>query len=223
MHLTPELTIFIAAVVLILEWFAIGTQWNIRKGDSVLKWLQDGLPVIGERTTMQWLGSSVLKLKIEKANEPFRSAETLIVFEPRDVVLLWGWARMRGRRDLFIFRSELGSQPQLEIEALEPGAWSTGGIEKSLKKNRWQHLETAGGSSPGQLSIYCPGGDSAASAADLVNRASKKVRKVVRISVRRDRQTFELQYPLSRVNALPARELFSEIKQLADRLAGTPR
>ncbi len=223
MHLTPELTIFIAAVVLILGWFAIGTQWNIRKGDSVLKWLQDGLPVIGERTTMQWLGSSVLKLNIEKANEPFRSAETLIVFEPRDVVLLWGWARMRGRRDLFIFRSELRSQPQFEIEALEPGAWSTDGIEKSVKKNRWQHVETAGGPAPNHLSIYCPGGDSVTSAADLVNRASKKVKKVVGISVRRDRQTFELQYPLSRVNALPAKELFSEIKQLADRLAGTSR
>lgn len=221
MHLTPGLAIFILAVILILGWFAIGTQWNVRKGDSVLKWLQDGLPVIGERATMKWLGSSVLELKIEKANTPFNTAETLVVFEPRDVVFLWGWARLRGRRDLFVFRSELHSEPQFEIEAIEPGAWSTGGIEKSVKKNRWRHLEAAAGAPPGQLSIYCPDGDNASEALDFVGKASRSGKKLIRLSIRRDKQTLELQYPLSQANTISAKELFSGIKRLAASLIET--
>ncbi len=221
MHLTSGLAIFILAVILMLGWFAIGTQWNVRKGDSVLKWLQDGLPVIGERTTMRWLGSSVLELKIEKASKPFKSAEAVIVFEPRDVAFLWGLARLRGRRDLFIFRSQLRSEPQFEIEAIEPGAWSTSGIEKSVKKNHWRHLEAAAGTFPGQLSIYCPNGDNAAKALDFVGRASRTGKKLIRLSIRRDKQTLELQYPLSQANTISAKELFSGIKQLAGSLIET--
>ena len=221
MHLTSGLAIFILAVILMLGWFAIGTQWNVRKGDSVLKWLQDGLPVIGERTTMRWLGSSVLELKIEKASKPFKSAEAVIVFEPRDVAFLWGLARLRGRRDLFIFRSQLRSVPRYEIEAIESGAWSAGGVEKSMMKNRWQHLQTAAGTFPGRLSVYYPNGGNAASAVDLVGMASDLGKKLIRLSVRSDKQTLELQYPLSQANTISAKELFSGIKQLAGSLIET--
>ena len=221
MHLTSGLAIFILAVILVLGWFAIGTQWNVRKGDSVLKWLQDGLPVIGERTTMRWLGSSVLELKIEKGNKPFKSAETLIVFEPRDIVLLWGLARLRGRRDLFIFRSQLLSEPQFEIEAIEEGAWSTGGIEKNMKRSHWRQSEVATGTFPGRLSIYCPNGENTVLAAAFLDKASQMGKKLIRLSVRRDKQMLELQYPLSQANTISARELFSGIKQLATGLTET--
>ena len=55
--MTPQLSIFVAVVLLIVGWFAVGTHLNVRKGESVLKWLQDGLPLIGEKATLRWLGS----------------------------------------------------------------------------------------------------------------------------------------------------------------------
>src|SRR5574340_554342 len=104
------LAIFIVGVLLVVGWFAVGTHFNVRKGEDALRWLQDGLPLVGEKTTLHWLGSSVVELKIQQAKAPFRQAEVLVVLEPRDVAPLWGLARLRGRRDLFIFRGSLRAQ-----------------------------------------------------------------------------------------------------------------
>ena len=81
------------------------------EGKWRVKWFREGLPLIGEKTTMRWLGSSVVELKIPKAKDPFRNAETLVVFEPRDVLLLWAYTRARGRRDMLIFRAQLRTRP----------------------------------------------------------------------------------------------------------------
>src|SRR5436190_18561166 len=55
-------SIGIGLVLLVMLWFALGTQRNIRKGNAVLAWLQGGLPILGRRTTVRWLGSSAVEL-----------------------------------------------------------------------------------------------------------------------------------------------------------------
>src|ERR1041384_1507684 len=105
------------AVIVFVGWVAVGAQYNVRRGKSALKWLQEGLPLVGERATVRWLGSSVIELKIAEAKAPFRSAEVLVVLEPRDVPLMWWWAHARGRRDVLIFRSQLRGAPKVEPEA----------------------------------------------------------------------------------------------------------
>ncbi len=52
----------ILALALVMGWFAVGIIWNIRRGNAVLRWLQTGLPRLGERTTLRWLGSSVVAM-----------------------------------------------------------------------------------------------------------------------------------------------------------------
>src|SRR5919198_4169854 len=86
------------ALLVVLLWFALGTRNNIRKGNDLLRWLQTGLPLLGRRTTLRWLGSSVAELQIANADAPFRDATVMVVLEPRDVGLLWAFARARGRR-----------------------------------------------------------------------------------------------------------------------------
>src|SRR5512146_1262926 len=100
--MSPQLLVSIAVVLLVVGWFAAGTQYNVRKGERALRWLQQGLSLIGERTTLRWLGSSIAELKIRQAEAPFRSAEILVVLEPRDVAPYWLLARLRGRRDLLV-------------------------------------------------------------------------------------------------------------------------
>src|SRR5512135_2424264 len=105
------LAIFIVGVLLVVGWFALGTHFNVRKGEDALRWLQGGLPLVGDKTTLRWLGSSVVELKIYQAKPPFREAEVLVVLEPRDVAPLWWIARLRGRRDLLVFRATLDKRP----------------------------------------------------------------------------------------------------------------
>ena len=86
--------------------------------------MQGGLPRLGDKTTLRWLGSSAVQLGIDRARAPFRRAEVIVVLEPRDVPWLWLPARWRGRRDMIIVRGQLTSAPKFEYDVLAPGSWS---------------------------------------------------------------------------------------------------
>lgn len=133
--------LLLLALIVFMLWFALGTQRNIRKGNDVLAWLQQGLPLLGERTKMRWLGSSAVELTITEASNPFSSAEVLIVLEPRDLGWLWAFARSRGRRDFLIFRGRLRKGPAFELEAGDAAGWTgRDGLEK-LDWAAWREAE----------------------------------------------------------------------------------
>ena len=41
------------AALLVVDWFAVGTVWNVRKGRAVMRWMQGGLPLLGARATVR--------------------------------------------------------------------------------------------------------------------------------------------------------------------------
>jgi hypothetical protein len=126
----PTLGASVAIVLLaiVMLWFALGTGQNVRRGNGVLEWLQDGLPLVGARTTLRWLGSSVAQLNIAEARTPFRTAELLVVLEPRDLGALWALARSRGRRDFLVLRFSLARPPAARADAVDPRAWTAGHV-----------------------------------------------------------------------------------------------
>jgi hypothetical protein len=117
-------SIAIGLILVVMLWFALGTQRNIRKGNELLRWLQTGLPMLGRRTTMRWLGSSAVELGIAEAEAPFRDATVVVVLEPRDVSLLWAYARSRGRRDFLIVRANLRRAPRFSMDVGDPRGWT---------------------------------------------------------------------------------------------------
>jgi hypothetical protein len=117
-------SIAIGLVLFVMLWFALGTQRNIRKGDELLRWLQTGLPMLGRKTTLRWLGSSAVELGIGRAEPPFRDATVVVVLEPRDVGLLWAYARSRGRRDFVIVRANLRRAPRFSMDVGDPRGWT---------------------------------------------------------------------------------------------------
>jgi hypothetical protein len=150
-------SIAIGLVLLVMLWFAFGTQLNVRKGNQLLRWLQGGLPAIGRRTTMRWLGSSVVELSIADAKPPFRDATVMVVLEPRDVGLVWAWARSRGRRDFLIFRANLRRAPRFSLDAGDPRGW-TGRLGEPDGDDAERRIDW-----PGATTAYAtPGADEAA-------------------------------------------------------------
>jgi hypothetical protein len=130
--------IVIGLLIVVMLWFTFGTQRNIRRGNALLAWLQGALPRIGKRTTLRWLGSSAVELTIAEPNEPFRRATVVIVLEPRDVGLLWAFARSRGRRDFVIIRADLRQPPRFSADIGDPTGW-TGRLEtdSGLDRTAW--------------------------------------------------------------------------------------
>jgi hypothetical protein len=133
--LAAGLTILMIGVVL---WFALGTQRNIRRGNDLLKWIQTGLPELGQKTTLKWVGSSVVQLDITDPQPPFSQAQILVVLEPRDVGLLWMLSRRKGRRDFVIIRSRLQRSPQFELEAGDTNQWTGRDRLMRLDSGAWQ-------------------------------------------------------------------------------------
>lgn len=147
--------LLVAVLLVVLLWFVFGTQRNIRRGNQLLRWLQTGLPVLGRRTTLQWLGSSVARLRIREPHDPFRDAEVLVVLEPRDVSLMWAWARARSRRDFIILRGELIRPPGFELEAGDSRGWTGRQRPRSFDPVAWDapdwgddHVSVRGTPSP---------------------------------------------------------------------------
>ena len=202
--MTPQLSIFIVVVVFVVGWFAIGTHLNVRKGESVLKWLEDGLPLIGEKTTLRWLGSSAVELKIEDAKAPFRSAQVLVLLEPRDVPFLWWFFRLRGRRDLLLFRGELRSNPRREFDAFEPGAWSARGAAVRVKE--WASVPA-----PAPLTAFASQRSTDPSAA--IRAATLDGCSPLRVALRRGEPNLEIHWPLDDVRKHSSREVIEAIQR----------
>jgi hypothetical protein len=207
----------------VLGWFALGTQLNIRRGNRLLRWLGQGLPLVGGRTTLRWLGSSAIELKVQAALEPLRSAEVFVVLEPRDLPVIWWLFRVWGRRDLLIVRAELRAAPRVELEVFHPGAWSARGRARTLSREHWtpvplphpHPLPTASGS---PLVAYAP--RPADATADLLPLplVPGAEASLVRVAVRRTAPHVEVHWELRDLERLDARAVLETFQRLAARL-----
>jgi len=209
--MSPQVSIFVLVALLVVGWFAAGTHFNVRKGEAALRWLQQGLPQIGEKTTLRWLGSSAVELKIEKGKAPFRAAEVVIVLEPRDVPPFWLLARLRGRHDLFIFRGTLRNRPALEMEAFNPDSWSTHGLGRKCEARGWSSLPA-----PSPLVVYAR--DHVQSVSALLAAAELPGSPLVRLCLRRAEPEFEVHWQLSHLLTHPSSAVFDTIRRITDAL-----
>ncbi len=201
-----ELSIFVLVVLAVVGWFAAGTHYNVRKGEAVLRWLEEGLPLLGEKTTLRWLGSSAVELKIQNPKAPFREAEVLVLLDPRDVPLIWLFSRMRGRSDLLIVRGSLRSAVREEIAALDLSAWSA--QRNSPKFKDWETVQA-----PAPYTGYSPQKSGDASA--LVQASILDGCKPVLVAERRQEPNLEIQWKLEHARKHSSREVFEAVQRVA--------
>jgi hypothetical protein len=218
----PDLSPFatslaIALLVLVMLWFALGTQRNIARGNALLRWLQAGLPLIGKRTNMRWLGSSAVILGINDPDPPFREAEVLVVLEPRDLPWLWLLSRGRGRRDFIIVRGSLRRAPRFELEAGDRRGWTGADHLDRLSEGEWHQLGWGGS----DVRAAYAGADTGAVEAlkPLWDRVSSASGGIWRLSVQRVVPHVEIHVLPPDTTRVSADRLFRPILELAESLA----
>ena len=204
-------SIAIGLILLVMLWFALGTQRNIRKGNELLRWLQTGLPMLGRKTTMRWLGSSAVELGIVEAEPPIREATVVVVLEPRDVSVLWAYARSRGRRDFLIVRANLRRPPRFSMDVGDPSGW-TGRPEAG--EPGWRTVDWPDGC----IALAGPGADEALirSAWDRLGKASEGV---WRLTVQPVVPHLEVHLRPPAVTTVPSDRVIAPIRDLATQLA----
>jgi hypothetical protein len=222
---TVDTIVTVLAVVFFVGfflWFAIGTQVNIRRGNAFLRWLQGGLPLIGRRTTMRWLGSSAVELVIAEPAAPFRHVTLILVLEPRDLPWLWAMTRTRGRRDLLIVRADLRSAPRADLEVARADSWSArlpiqaGDAMVALEEVDWPAGRWGTVDARASAGVDRPRAVRAWSALDEASAG------VSRLSIRRTVPHLEIHlHPPA--DSRPADRLVQAVRQAALDLAGTRR
>jgi hypothetical protein len=198
-------------VFLVMGWFAVGIIWNIRRGNAVLRWMQGGLPKLGDKTTLRWLGTSVVELSIQRAKPPFRQVQVLLVLTPRDVPWLWLLSAGRGRKDLLVVRGQLVTSPRLEYELASAHSWTGRRSIAEARDRRW------GEQANDDLVFLAPTPSLAVSrpgALALLQDARKSFPAVWRVAVRREAPHFEFHVPLPATNG-EAGEYFDAIRHVA--------
>jgi hypothetical protein len=206
--------ILVVAVIVLMGWFAIGVIYNLRRGDALLKWMQDGLPSIGQKTTFRWLGTSVAELIIAHAKKPFRRLETLLVFKPRDVFWMTILASFQGREDIVIFRAQLATAPLTDLELVDPQTWSGRGVLKQFAERKWESKTYQG------LQLLAPMGllDLATHTLDKLALPMEKLSShYSRFSLRRDasQSNFEVHVPFPAFRTLESKRYFEALRELA--------
>ncbi len=213
--MNPQYIVFVAVFVF-MGWFAFGVIYNLRRGEALLKWMQAGLPRIGERTTFRWLGTSVAELVIARAKSPFRRLETLLVLKPRDVFWLTLLAAFQGRNDILIFRAQLTTPPLLDLELADPKSWSGRASLRQVAQRGWE-------SRPHQeLQLMAPRGllDLAASTLERLAVPMQGLSpRYVRLSLRKEMPNFEIHIPFPDHHSVEATSYFEALRTLARAIA----
>jgi hypothetical protein len=206
-----NLLIAITAIALV-AWFAAGTVLNVRRGRLTMAWMQDGLPAIGSRTTLRWLGSSAIELTIAEAAAPFTAATVVVFLEPRDVPWMWAIGHFRGRRDTVIIRGLLRKPPAAQCEALVPASWSGREAVHRVPKE-W----TSARSDAEGVVVHYADAEGLAIANVLLGIARGAGLDVTRLSLRRGEPQFQVHV------ALPdpgqhARAFFDAVRAMAEKV-----
>jgi len=171
-----------------------------------MRWMQGGLQVLGERTTVRWLGSTVVEMVLSDAKPPFAAVTLVIFLEPRDLPW-WPLSRARGRRDTLIIRGVLRRAPAVELEALDPASWS-GRDALPRVPREWPARE-------GKIAVHYESSPALERADALIARAQGAGMRAARLSVRRAGPHFQL-HVLLPDRARPAREFFEAVHGLSE-------
>jgi len=204
--------VVIALVAVVMGWFAIGSVLNVRRGQAAMRWMQDGLRLVGERTTVRWIGTTSVELAIAKAEPPFSQLKLVVFLEPRDVPWLWALTRRRGRRDTLIVVGQLVQAPAQELEALDRRSWSGREALRRARGQRWSAREAVAG----RLEVLYKYDAALPLADSLVELAAGTGVTVRRLGLRRAEPHLQLHVDLPAAETSAA-EFFARLRTIGER------
>ena len=135
----------IAFCIVLGIWYVVGWQMNRRHGRRLLEWIIRGLRAYGGQITVSRLGMTGLQVNIHKAQPPFKSIETTVLLQPREILLLWIFNLLRGGSDYFVLNGSLRAPPQGEVEVVKKRGRMATPLLKGLEEKTWTSQETDSG------------------------------------------------------------------------------
>lgn len=198
-----------AAALALIAWFFIGAQWNVKRAHEALSWLRDGLPLLGERTTLRWMGTTGVHLEMSEAKTPFKSVGITLLMEPRDVAPLWALTYLRGRRDAMQLRGRLRRHARVELDIFLPKTRSAQPTRKQGLPQEWPQTALADG-----LIVASEGARATAAVQALLPILERLSPFVRRLTIRRAAPHVELHLSAAWRGALPSGVVMQALKDI---------
>jgi hypothetical protein len=138
----PGVVAVIGLCVLLALWYAGGHLYNRRRGQRLFRWLEAGLDVLGGEREAGWIGSpaSGARVTVIHAAPPFRRLEITLWLENREMLPLWLFDRLRGKRDWLIIKATLRSPRRGEVEVV-PAKGQTAQTLRGDQEQPWTWQE----------------------------------------------------------------------------------
>ncbi|HEY3310304.1 MAG TPA: hypothetical protein VGK00_01575 [Anaerolineales bacterium] len=203
--------IVIAIAAVFVGWFALGMIYNLRRGDALIKWMQAGLPLIGQKTTFRWLGTSVAQMGITHARRPFLQMDVLVVLKPRDVFWMTIISWFQGRDDILILRGALSTPALVDLEFADPKTWSGREALNKASKRGWDATDYKG------LRLMAPKGllELATTTLDQLKPLTETLSpRYYRLSLRKTAPNMELHVPFPDVRSADSNLFFQALSDL---------
>jgi hypothetical protein len=120
-------------------WYVGASIYNRRRGLTLARWLQAGLRSLGGKTDYKWIGSagSGLRGSATGLAKPLKRLDAVLLLETRELLPLWLFQRMTGRRDQLILRCALSRGVQARLDAASrvgaPEGWNIAQVTPALQ------------------------------------------------------------------------------------------
>ncbi len=199
------LSIFLAA------WYFVFAVINRKRGLGVYAWMRTGLKQLGEISQAAWIGSSGSggRLVLENPDKPFQRIEAIYLLESREILPLWIFNRLRGKRDQIILKATLRGAPAAEIEAGKAGEREFESALTRDLKNPYSRAAIEGG-----LDVAWRGVHSARLQQGVREFLGRYPGQVRRLSLQKGKPHLILQSQLPDVRSQPAEQFFKELREL---------
>jgi hypothetical protein len=211
---SPLITTVLVGLLLLLCWYLVGMQYNIRRGRRAIQWLEQGLPVIGQKAALNWMGVSYVQIQVPKAKEPYRSAELIIQMESRELPLWWMW-RKPSPQDAIIFRAQLRMAPRFDLVSHSPHV----SADEQLKRSGSGQWTAVQGGLANSMNADIRGSISPYAVNRLIVQTTLDGMTLTRLIVHRSAPNIEVHYLMPPFEQVSAQRVFISLVQLGEEIA----
>lgn len=212
---SPLTTLVLVILLLLLIWYLVGMQFNIRRGRRALKWLEQGLPIIGEKAALNWSGISHFQVQVQKAKDPFRSAEVVIELVPRQVPFWWFLRQNTNAQDTIIVRAQLRAAPRFDLVSYSPFVHA----DEQLKRSGTGQWTAVQGGLANAMTADIRGIISPYAVNRLIVQTTLDGMTLTRLIVHRSAPNLEVHYLLPPFEQVSPQRVFTSIHQLGEEVA----
>jgi hypothetical protein len=211
----PGIVAVIGLCVLLVLWYGGGYLYNRQHGRRLFRWLETGLDVLGDDREAGWLGSPAAgaRVNVIHATPPFRRLEITLLLEQREILPLWLFSRLRGKRDWIIIRATLRSPRRGEVEIVPVRGQIAQGLGRDPEQSwTWQE-------GPYGLAMISRGPGSQRQMAAFEHWLDTYGAHLHRFSWRKADPHIQLQMKVSKLLAISSKTFLTDLQAAVDQAA----